>query len=186
MTTLAQIKRRLSEYLTLEETDPQLDSVVKTFMAERDRMLEAFPVLALMSGLAESDAAERTATVIEAVLFDACWVDRFILDGDCVTNCRRKIATILSLLVDDSYKYVHDPNLRIWAVIRALAVERTARRGGIKKLFRSREVEMLERVISDCQVHVRDGRPLPSDLATRLRALESQGIFLPSDIYSVL
>ncbi len=186
MATLAQIKRRIGEYLTLDETDPQLISVVKTFAKEREGLLQAFPFLALMSGMAEADAAERTATVLEAVLFDAWWVDRFILDGDCVANCRRKIAMILSLLVDDSYKYVHDPNMRVWAVIRALAVERTARRGGLKKFLRSREVEMLERVISDCQVHVRDGRPLPGDLATRLRGLESQGIILPSDIYSVL
>ncbi len=186
MATLTQIKQRLAEYLALEDTDPQFVQVIKSFEPKREQLLQAFPFLGLMYGMSEAEGAEHSAKVLEAVLFEIWWVDRFIGDRECVSSCRRKIETLLSLLVDDSYHYTHDPNLSIWVVIRALVVERTARSGGLTKLLRSREIEMLERVIADCQQHVTDHRPLPRDLPTRLRALESQGVIFPSDIYPVL
>jgi len=186
MATLAQIKKRLVEYLELEDSDPQLIRVLSSFSLERERRLQVFPFLAIMYGICESERAELSATVLEAVLFDIWWIDRSIADRDCVPTCRGKLETILSLLADESYKYVHDPNLAIWSVVRALMVEHTARNSALKRVLRSREGEMLERAIADCQAHLRDSRPLPIDLATRLRALESQGIVFPSDLYSVL
>jgi hypothetical protein len=40
--------------------------------------------------------------------------------------------------------------------------------------------------MSECTRHVQAGRSLPRDLRDKLKALENQGILLPSDIYAAL
>lgn len=187
MTTPEQIRHRLGVYLDLQASDPALVTTAGEFVRAREHIRLSFPFLALMYEVAEAEGASaQMLTTFEATLFEVWWIDRFIADADCVEPCRRKIAMILSLLVDNDYRHVHDPNLRVWAVLRALTIERNARQTGLRRLLRSREVEMLERVISDCESHVRDNRPLPSDLPLRLRALESLAVFLPSDLYGAL
>ena len=113
-----------------------------------------------MQGLAEQKGADESLVFIEAMLFNSFWVDRYLNDAGSVEQCRKKLADILWVFTDDcKSSYVKDPTLCVWAVVRSLMIERNVRKRGFGKLLRSREVEMLDRVIADCQAHGERGLP---------------------------
>lgn len=185
MTELSDVEERLAEYLELELDDPALETVAGAYWRIRDDLLERFPFLMLMMEVAETDDARPVATVIEAVLFDIHWIERFRKDRSTIEPCRDKLSKLLDLLADERFKYVHDPNLAAWCVINVLAVEVTAR-SGLGSLFGSKDRDMIQRVMVDAGKHYDAGRGLPRDLEARLRALEGQGVMLPSDIYGAV
>jgi hypothetical protein len=120
------------------------------------------------------------------MLWEVSWVERFGEDTDCVEPCRRKVAMILSVLIDPDLKYLHDPLLAAWCVIALLKVERTARRPGLFRWTRPAELDSIEALLRDCEQHMADRRGLPVDLKEKLKILESRGVFLPSDLHAVL
>lgn len=185
MSERGDVEERLAEYLELELDDPALETIVTAFWRVRDDLLDRFPFLLIMMGVSEADNASNAATVIEAVLYDVHWVEMFRKDRSTVEQCRSKLSTLLRLLSDESFVYVHDPNLAAWCVMNTLAVEVTAR-SGLGSLFGSKDRDMVQRVLADAVSHWEAKRGLPRDMETRLRALEGQGVMLPSDIYQAV
>jgi hypothetical protein len=166
----------------LEVPEAKAARLYADISADRAKLLQSFEYLSMVRDVCEEKGNVDVLTMIEGVLFNVVWVTRYNGKPDCLDECRTKVAAILGIFSDRGAFWLQDPRLCSWAVGASLVVERNGQRKGFSKLFRSREVEMLERVIADCLAH--DG--FPPGLADRLRIIESHGVFFPSDIYAAI
>jgi len=177
----------LAEYKGLPTKNPELIQAAEFYFERRDELLGRFPRLLRMYAAAdEMGKSVDLLALFEGTLFEVCWVEKFIARADSIEMCRKKIAMLLSVFANKRMTFLHDPNLAAWAVGSALIAERNSRARGLTAMFQSRDVQMLERVMAECGQHVEAGRSLPGDLRDKLKALENQGVFLPSDIYVAL
>lgn len=174
---------RVAEHLGMHPNDPRIQRAFEEYWEERDRIFDQFPLFTFMMGTALQEGAHGIAAVIEAVAFDVVSLNVYLTDRSMVAISRQKLGALLELLADNEFRYVHDYNFAAWAVVAKLGVELTARTGITRLFGSSRERDMLTRILDDCRRHLDAKRGLPGDLAERLRALENQGVLLPSDVY---
>jgi hypothetical protein len=143
--TPVDIRRRLATFMEVEPTAPGFDHAASGYLEQRDALLERFPKLDRMYAAAEAlGKPEEALAHFEGALWEVYWVERFIADAASIDDCRRKVRELLSVFANPSATFLWDPNLAAWTVGAALIVERNSRTRGLKGLFKSREVQMLE------------------------------------------